>query len=169
MNHRLDHLRVKLKTLAAESRIIRKEEQKAKRRARNSSVPEMRAAYYQAYRHFRDHRRGVVRRAARHTLLALGFLRGKTYAELEPYSEKEPSWSHVHGNAVRFSVPEWKARMTKNFEDEETRKKWEAWLGKAKEHFRTSSPPKSQPQGPQTPDSTPDRPSSQRQAESLPA
>lgn len=79
MEPKLVYLKVKIKSLQAEAKIIRKEERKAKK--------------------FRDglhnHRVVDVRREQRATLLAYGYLRGKALREIEqhtsylPYSTRE--------------------------------------------------------------------------------
>jgi len=84
-------LKVKVKYLAAEARIIRKEERKAADQGRsrlNSSLS--------------DHRRGVVRNEARHSLLAYGFMRGKPYEKLETNPHTQPNWEKVINMAKRF-------------------------------------------------------------------
>lgn len=48
------------------------------------------------------HRRGVVRREARHSLLAYGFLRGRAYRAVENKCHEGPDWSKVEDIAVRF-------------------------------------------------------------------
>lgn len=74
-------LKIKLKSLAAESRIIRKQELK-------SRGPIREALYH--------HRIHVVRRAARETHLAYGFLRGRAYLALESRcSSPSPDWKEV--------------------------------------------------------------------------
>ena len=66
------YLKIKLKSLAEEARIIRHEEKKlGGQNWGSSSVP------------LREHRIHVVRVAARRTLLAYGYLRGKKYNQLE--------------------------------------------------------------------------------------
>jgi len=74
-------LKVKLKSLAAESRIIRMEELRT------------RGGY------LRDelcvHRRTIVRSESRHTGLAYGFIRGRTYAQLESTAKTAPDWKRV--------------------------------------------------------------------------
>jgi len=66
------YLKVKIKSLAAEARIIRHEEAKA-RKWKNTALRVGLAG----------HRRGIVRSAARHTHLAYGFLRGRPYKAME--------------------------------------------------------------------------------------
>lgn len=79
-------LKVKIKSLAAEAKIIRREEHKNKK-----------------LRHLlAEHRREVVRFEARHTLLAYGFLRGRSYKDLEPKSHVAPTWSKVKSMIERY-------------------------------------------------------------------
>lgn len=85
------YLKVKLKSLAAEAKIIRLEEKK------NS--------------HFRvglaEHRRGIVRFEARHTLLAYGFLRGRSYEQLEPGAREKnnhPTWDRVREMVKKYGL-----------------------------------------------------------------
>lgn len=74
-------LKVKLKTLAEESRIIRKEEFKAyDDMLRNELV---------------SHRRGVVRPEARATHVAYGFLRGRDYERIEGGAYTAPDWTKI--------------------------------------------------------------------------
>jgi hypothetical protein len=73
------YLKVKAKSLAAEAKIIRKEEK------RNPSFRQSLA----------EHRRTVVRKEARHTLLAYGFLKGRRYRQIEKKAHEAPDWSRV--------------------------------------------------------------------------
>ena len=70
-------LKVKIKSLAAEAKIIRKEEKK------NTKIDED-LGYNRKRRELRDHRKGTVAYEARHTLLAYGFIRGRAYEQMEP-------------------------------------------------------------------------------------
>ena len=83
------YLKVKLKSLMAEARIIRLEESRNK--------------------HFRTglalHRRTVVREEARLTGLAYGFLRGRAYDQIEK-SEREPNWDRVKKMIDKYGVCE---------------------------------------------------------------
>ena len=72
-------LKIKIKNLAAEAKIIRQEERK--------NGP------YKA--ELADHRRGIVRRVARDTQVAYGFLRGRAYKEIEPNAKTQPNWKAV--------------------------------------------------------------------------
>ena len=75
-------LKIKLKALAAEARIIRREE------LRLNCSPRIGEAFASVNTEVRnamhDHRVVVVRRVARATHLAYGFLRGRSYLQLEP-------------------------------------------------------------------------------------
>lgn len=62
------YLKVKIKSLATEARIIKQEERKAKGRLREGLYL---------------HRVGIVRDAARLTQLVYGFLRGRKYRQIE--------------------------------------------------------------------------------------
>lgn len=68
-------LRVKIKSLAEEARIIRREERKAR--------------YGRERLHL--HRVGIVRSEARHAQLAYGMLRGRSYKSLEPNAKEPPN------------------------------------------------------------------------------
>jgi hypothetical protein len=83
------YLKVKIKSLAAEARIIRKEEKKATGRLREGLT---------------EHRRGIVRSEARHSLLAYGFIRGKKRSDIEPSSEKEIDKAKVHAMIAKYGT-----------------------------------------------------------------
>ena len=79
-NHLLDKremLRVKVKSLAEEARIIRREASKTK----GTLKLELQA-----------HRRDVVRPAARVAHLALGFIKGRTLEQMERTRRRDPPW-----------------------------------------------------------------------------
>lgn len=81
-------MRVKVKSLAEEARIIRREEA----RARTS---------WEVTR-LREHRTGVVRRAMREALLAYGFIRGIAYGQMEAKATEPPDWKNVRQMVVRY-------------------------------------------------------------------
>ena len=66
------YIKVKILSLAAEAKIIRKQEQKARAHGNRS----LRIG-------LAEHRRGIVRHEARHAQLAYGFLRGMPYKKME--------------------------------------------------------------------------------------
>lgn len=84
----LVHLKVKIKSLAEEARIIRKEETRAKDKITRESLC--------------NHRIHVVRRECRNTHLAYGFLRGKTYDQLERNCETPPDWKKVFAMVKKY-------------------------------------------------------------------
>ena len=80
-------LKVKIKSLAEEARIIRKEEQKVHGLAKYN---------------LQQHRKTVVRSEARHTLLAYGFLRGRDYRAMEKTCRIPPQPSRVVRMVARY-------------------------------------------------------------------
>jgi len=82
------YLKVKLKSLAEEARIIRAETNKAK-------LPSIKDG-------LASHRRGIVRYEARHTLLAYGFLRGRSYRQLEQKAKEAPNWAKVRKMVEKY-------------------------------------------------------------------
>ena len=85
------HLKMKICSLAAEAKIIRREEHKWKKRRR----PEVSAS-------LREHRTGIVRREARHSHLAYGLLRGRTYAMVEQPKSRPADWNRVSGLVAKY-------------------------------------------------------------------
>lgn len=83
-----EFLKIKIKSLAEESRIIRREEG----RCRGYIKDELHA-----------HRVGVVRKETRDTNIAYGLIRGKTYQSIErPGKDNPPDWKNVHKMYVRY-------------------------------------------------------------------
>lgn len=93
---RREMLKVKVKSLACEAKIIRKEEKR--------SCGPLREELYL-------HRVNVVRREARHAHLAYGFIRGRTIEQMEckkspPYDKaKVEKMIKKYGPPVVFSAP----------------------------------------------------------------
>ncbi len=86
-----EYLRVKIKSLAAETRIIRHEERKAKS-ARNVDL----------LNGLVEHRKHTVRKATRSTLLAYGFLRNRQRRVIEATSRTEPDWDAIEKMISRY-------------------------------------------------------------------
>jgi len=84
-------LKVKIKSLAEEARIIRKEERKAVKK-RDFLLREV---LYQ-------HRVYDVRQEARLSQLAYGFLRGRSYSEIEQKTTKPVDWKRVRQLVEKF-------------------------------------------------------------------
>lgn len=123
MKTRIDHLRVKIASLAAESRIIRRFESRRSGLDRSALI---------------DHRRGPVRKAARHALLALAFLRGIDYARIERRARVAPDLAIVEKEIASFGAC-WD-QANEGWTDSEARKKeqkerWEAWREAAEQHL----------------------------------
>ena len=96
-------LRVKLKSLAEEARIIKVEEQRANG-----------CRKFELQNSLREHRIGIVRSEARATLLAYQFLRGIPYSVIEkPSKENPPNWHRVdkmvkkYGTNEKFKACHW--------------------------------------------------------------
>lgn len=87
MNDRLIHLRIKIKSLAAEAVIIRQEARKVSGMSKWV---------------LNDHRTRIVRDHSRHNLLAYGLLRRKSYAEMEKKCEIAPDFKRILEIAKRF-------------------------------------------------------------------
>ena len=84
------YLKVKLKSLAAEAKIIRLETKRAKDvRLKNGLAL---------------HRIGIVRYEARHTLIAYGFLRGKPYHKIESKCKEAPDWNKVRKMIEKYGA-----------------------------------------------------------------
>ena len=81
------YLKVKIKSLADEAKIIRREERQAiLRRDRKEELGNYTKANqeHEVFEGLREHRMGIVRSEARAAQLAYGFIKGKKYAEIEP-------------------------------------------------------------------------------------
>lgn len=90
MDPRTIYLKVKIKSLAEESRIIRQQERVWKRHddIRNG---------------LREHRTTDVRRESRYSLLAYAFIRGKAYLTHEHPNSTKPDIARVSKLAAKFS------------------------------------------------------------------
>lgn len=131
MNDQRTYLKVKLKSLAAEAKIIRAEEKKAKKYRDRKLLSGL-----------ESHRKDVVRSAARHTLLAYAFIRGVPYKKVEAKCEKAPdlkrimvmvqkygsmSWKISHFNPDNKDANTWHSSTRKAYEEERAR--LSDWLG----------------------------------------
>jgi hypothetical protein len=84
-------LKVKIKSLAAEAKIIRLEEKKAKARKNRDLIVNL-----------REHRIHTVRKECRASHLAQGFLKGRPYKSMEAFCYQEPDWKKVQSMIERF-------------------------------------------------------------------
>lgn len=126
---RATHLKIKIKTLAYEARIIRKEERKHLQLARCLKVVEplevkLMTKHYRAFWDLSEHRKGKVRHAARENGLAYGFIRGRSYAQMEAKCrpDNRPDFKSIEKIARRFGALEHKER-------------WADWLASAEAHL----------------------------------
>lgn len=97
-NENIIKLKIKLKSLAAESRIIRKEELKNKGKWS-----------YQAH-DLHYHRVHYLRPITRATYIAYGLLRGMEYLQIEPTSKSQPDWNKVKAMINKYST--WSERKS---------------------------------------------------------
>lgn len=97
-------LKVKAKSLASESRFIRKEELRFKRKLRDGRERTAEQSGELAWRReaLWRHRVNVVRPEARATQLARGFLRGRAYRDLEPNAKSSPRWDTAKRMVERY-------------------------------------------------------------------
>lgn len=84
---RIRHLRVRIKELASEAKHIRHEASQT--------------SGYEKWE-LNHHRTAVVRPAARHYLLAYGYMRGMSYHRMEPVVRREPNWKRVEKIVAKF-------------------------------------------------------------------
>jgi len=111
-------LKVKVKTFAAEARIIRKEELKATGRQRIS---------------LHLHRVGIVRSGARYAQIAYGFIRGREYLQIERNAKTPPDRVRLRKEVERFGVcRSWglEGEGLKGYQERKDRQdaRLEAWL-----------------------------------------
>jgi hypothetical protein len=95
-------LKIKIKSLAAEAKIIRQEERK-NRGDRGAPKRQL----------LKDHRQGIVRNEQRHTLLAYGFIRGRALEQIEDQRKSDPDWGKVWKMIEKYGV----CRDWRNYED----------------------------------------------------
>ena len=121
-DHRV-YLRVKIKSLAAEARIIRAEELKCRKKQ------------WKLRNGLSLHRRGIVRSVSRDNSLAYGFLRGRPYSKLETKGTKAlPNFNEIWKLAKRFGVQWDHGNETREVYLErlsEQEKRFEAWKTEA--------------------------------------
>ena len=124
---KLLQLKIKIKTLQAEARIIRHEEQKLKSRSNEEKAYRRAARLYAKGKlrkepvlkgkpqkeetarkkrwlrmDIRGHRQGTVREEARVTHLAYGFMKGIPYKVMEQKCHEYPDWVSVRSMVSRF-------------------------------------------------------------------
>ena len=108
-------LKIKAKSLAAEAAIIRREERIAKKRGNR-----------ELNRELHEHRVIAVRRAARSTHLARGFIHGIAYRSIEATCYEAPKTAEVLRLLEKYGRPEFK-----NSTRQERETKLKAWFEQA--------------------------------------
>ncbi len=96
-------LKIKSKVLAAEAKIIALEESRAKKRGKTELLTEL-----------HQHRIEVVRKAARTTHLARGFMRGLRYRQIEKKTRKSvPNRTEVLKLLERYGNPNFRTETSR--------------------------------------------------------
>lgn len=95
------HLEVKIAALASESRIIRHKKEKWLKRARKPRKASSTPGWMWLSLH--NYRTNFVRKELRSSHLALAFLRGFDYWDIERFARTEPNWQRVRKLAHRFN------------------------------------------------------------------
>lgn len=90
------YLKIKIKSLAEEAKLIRAEEKKFKGRPEGSLGR-------QIFWGLREHRIKDVRSESRSALLAYGFLRGRSYLQMERNCELGPDWKRVEAIVTKYA------------------------------------------------------------------
>jgi hypothetical protein len=109
------HLKIKIKSLAEEARIIRHEARKIDKKILD------REQAGRIKQDLNDHRTGIVREEARHSLLAYGLIRDVPYPVMEKKCNEAPNWSKIEKMAFRFGA---------------TKVEIAVWMALAKEHIK---------------------------------
>ncbi|MDR3503029.1 MAG: hypothetical protein P4L79_10660 [Legionella sp.] len=98
-------LRVKIKSLTEETKIIRDEERTAKWKAKAAAARAKQESQEKHTSHFyrlHNHRTNDIRQEMRATHLAYGFLRGKSYREMERFSYTQPNWEKIEKMVEKY-------------------------------------------------------------------
>lgn len=121
-------LKVKIKSLAAETRIIKQAISQYKDLGTKISL--------------REHHVHVVRKEARHSMLAYAFLRGREYCEVEARCEVPPDFVKISELIERFgevwdyfTEASWETLKPRKAEQH---KKMLEWMERARTHLATS-------------------------------
>lgn len=100
------YLKIKIKSLTEETRIIRREESKQRelRKVFDTTKSQRANKYFWG---LRAHRQVDIREEQRATLLAYAYLRGKTYASVEGNAHKgAPAWDRVRAMVSKYGPKE---------------------------------------------------------------
>lgn len=104
---RVEHLKIKIASLAAESAIIRRAEGrlgKKRRKLADKGLAEAVQKLDWNRQSLHEHRKGRVAEASRNALLALAFFRHVPYAAVEPHTRKRVDMDDVEDLVCRFGL-----------------------------------------------------------------
>ena len=105
-------LKIKIKSLVAEVRIIQEEERKLV--ARNKRIAELgHKPDTTLLDELIDHRKGIIRKVTRDTLAAYGLIRGKTIDQIEPNRKSDPDWDAVNKMCKKYGPKDLPIAMAK--------------------------------------------------------
>ena len=100
-------LKIKVTSLAAEIKLIRENERRLKRMAREATNPEYAAQFRKSFWSLRDHSETICEPIAREAQLAYGFLRGIPYSKMEKKRYTDPRWDQIERSIVKHGgMPE---------------------------------------------------------------
>lgn len=99
---RREMLKIKLKSLADEARIIRQQEHAASRNENWIMEKTGQGIRESLQTELHHHRIFVVRKAARDTHIAYGLIRGKTWQQMEPTAKTHPDWDAVEKMVKKY-------------------------------------------------------------------
>lgn len=141
------YLKVKIKSLDEEIRIIRKEMHKARKsrehykaRAKAAEEGSEEAKNFRQYQAdftwleggLADHMVCPVKTEFRHALLALAFIKDQPYAQVERYTRRQPNWERVERLGKKYGG------LNCSFQPEDPAPAWEKWYRTALEHIYIS-------------------------------
>lgn len=157
------YLKIKISALSHESRLIRERERHSLKNARNLSgifskrhgldepVPEKPKKVQQAESHenaaelalkeyelfwgLQQHRKNAVRKEARDSHIALCFLRGRTFEEVEARRYTDPNWKNIERIVLSFTEEDKRVTL----------QRLEEWIQRAKSVERINYNPPQKP------------------------
>lgn len=97
------YLKIKISSLTEEARIIKAEERRQKAYSRSANGEDRRERSKRYLLGLKEHRRRDVRDEQRATLLAYGYIRGKSYLEIEGRNcSSSPQWDRVTAMVSKY-------------------------------------------------------------------
>jgi hypothetical protein len=97
-------LKIKIKSLAEEAKIIRHEVNKASKLQKYYTSEEDRCSLGNLKYNLNEHKKGIVRHESRHALLAYAIIRNIPYEKLEAKCNEAPYLKKVSDMARRFGA-----------------------------------------------------------------